>query len=115
MKTRGLDSNDDWDFGRGKQSYVSDKDAVSQNIKTRLRSWKGDCFFDVDSGVDWTNFLDKGKKTQLDLDIKRVILQTAGVLRIKDFSGTLDSSERNLTIAATVDSIFGSITLQEAL
>lgn len=115
MKTRGLDSNDDWEFGRGKQAYVSDKDAVSQNIKTRLRSWKGDCFFDVDSGVDWTNFLDKGKKTQLDLDIKRVILQTAGVLRINSFSSTLDSAERNLTITVTIDTIYGSITIEEAV
>lgn len=115
MKTRGLDSDDDWEFGRGQQSYVSDKDAVAQNVKTRLRSWKRDCFFDVDTGVDWTNYLDKGKKTQLDLDIKRVILQTAGVLRINRFSSTLDSGKRNLTVTVTIDTIYGSITIEEAV
>lgn len=111
MKSRALDSNNDWQFGRGLQSYVTEKNALNQNISTRLKSWKNDCFFAMDDGVDWANLLDKGTKDLLDLDIKRCLLQTEGVLRIDSYSSTLDSTDRGLTIVAEVFTIFGTVTV----
>lgn len=114
MKTRALDSAGDWQFGRGVQSYVTEKNALMQNVKTRLRQWKNNCFFAMTEGVDYTNYLDIGQKAALDLDIKRVILQTNGVLRIAEFTSTLDTDSRALTISATIATIFGNATIQEA-
>jgi len=111
MRTRALDINGDWQFGRGAQSYVTEKNALMQNVKTRLRQWKNNCFFAMTEGVDYTNYLDIGRKALLDLDIKRVILQTLGVLRISDFTSTLDSNSRELTISATIATIFGNATI----
>ena len=115
MKTRALDSLKDWQFGRGLQSYVTEKNSLNQNISTRLKSWKSDCFFAMDDGVDWQNFLDIGKKNYLDVDIKRVILQTEGVLRISAYTSTLDTDNRLVTISATVSTIYGTITISEGL
>lgn len=33
-----------WEFGKGKQSYDIDLQAVMTNIKTRLYCFKNDCF-----------------------------------------------------------------------
>lgn len=115
MKSRALDSSGDWQFGRGVQSYKSDVAALKQNISTRLKSWKNDCFFAMDDGVDWANYLDIGMKTYLDVDIRRVILQTAGVLRLDDYSSTLDATARKVTISCKVLTVFGSTVVEEAV
>lgn len=113
MKVRGLNSVGDWQFGRGKQSYKADLDALKQSILTRLRQWRGDCFFALDDGVDWNNYLSRGTKDRLDLDVKRVILQTGGVLKISAYESTLDRDTRNLSIAANVATVYGTLALEE--
>ena len=115
MKTRALDANGDWQFGKGLQSYVTEANALKQNVMTRLRQWKGDCFFAITDGVDYNNYLDIGRKNMLDLDIKRIILQTAGVLRISKYTSTLSATERNITIDASIVTIFGTIELREGI
>ena len=115
MRVRAIDSLGDWIFGRGKNAYKSDLEAIKQSIMTRLKQWKGDCFFALEEGVDWNNYLDRGRKTLLDIDIKRVILQTGGVLRISDYSSTLDRESRALTVTATVDTIIGVLRITEEL
>jgi hypothetical protein len=111
MKVRALDINGDWQFGRGLQSYKTEKDALNQNISTRLKSWENDCFFAMDEGIDYENYLDIGTKEFLDLDIKRCLLQTEGVLRIDSYSSTINASTRDVTITAEVFTIFGTMTV----
>jgi hypothetical protein len=115
MIVRGLDVNNDWTFGSGKQNYLSDADAVKQCVMTRLKSWKGNCFFDLEAGVDWNNYLDIGTKTLLDLDIKRVILGTDKVLKISSYNSTLDTENRKLTVSAKVETFYGTLTINEAI
>jgi hypothetical protein len=115
MKVRALDALDDWSFGRGAQCYLKDADALAQSVKTRLRQWLNNCFFAMDEGVDWANELDIGTKDALDRDIKRSILQTAGVLRISEYTSTLDSTTRALSIEAHIDTKYGDIAITEAL
>jgi hypothetical protein len=82
VKVRAVDVNNDWLFGAGQQSYKSGMEALKQQIKTRLQSWRSDCFFAPAEGVDWNNYLDIGTKRLLDTDIARVINQTGGVIKI---------------------------------
>jgi hypothetical protein len=106
MKVRALDINEDWTFGKGKSNYFKDIDAIKQNIKTRIKSWKYNCFFAKNDGVDWNNYFNIGTKNQLDLDIKRVILQTNGVLRITEYESTM--TERAIGITVTIVTIYGT-------
>lgn len=113
MIIRALDSIGDWTFGKGKQNYLKGIEALKLDIITRLKSWKGDCFFDLAAGVDYNNFLDIGTQSFLERDIKRVILQTPGVIKINTFESTLNRDDRNLTISSEIVTIYGSLSLGE--
>jgi len=62
MKHRALTSTGDWTFGNGRGNYAVDERGIEVNIATRINSWKNDCFFDFDAGIDWSIRLDKGQK-----------------------------------------------------
>ena len=113
MIIRNLTSANDWTFGAGIQNYRRNLDAIELNIKTRLQSWKGDCFFAPLEGVDYNNYLDVRTKDFLDSDIKRIILQSEGVIKITEYESVLDRNTRALTIAVTISTIFGILDLAE--
>jgi hypothetical protein len=105
MIFRTLDSNGDFTFGKGLNNYATDNKAIGLNIQTRIKSWLGDCFFALNEGIDWYNRL--GKKNQrplLEQDLRRVVLQSFGVIGILEFS--TDLTDRNLQVSYEVDTIF---------
>jgi len=109
MKIRALDTNNDWTFG--KSLFKRDNNAVAQSIKTKLQSWRGDCYFDLTAGVDWSNILGSKIKQLAIADIKRVIAQVTGVLTIDVDFDTIDN--RNLTVSYTVTTIYDDIITDE--
>lgn len=113
MIMRALDSSGDWQFGRGKNSYYTGKMALEYNLKTRLREWKTDCFFSPNSGVDYSNFLEIGTQGMLDQDIRRVTLQSEGILTIDEFESTLDRQTREYTVNMTLGTIYGTLNITE--
>lgn len=105
MIFRNLTAEHDWAFGSGKQNFVDRQTAIGLNIKTRLLSWVGDCFFDQLAGIDWVNRLgSKNQKTLLELDLRRVILQSEGVTGIIDFDTVL--AGRFFTANYSVNTIY---------
>ncbi len=108
MIHRLIDQNGDWVFGRGHSSYVRGLDAILLNVKTRLLSWKGDCFFALREGVDYNNLLAHNTQGALESAIKRVILTSEGVLRIISFSLTLkNDKDRQVEIKTLIDTTYG--------
>jgi hypothetical protein len=107
MIFRALDSDNDWTFGKGKQNYATGLNAIKLNVGTRLKSWKGNCFFAEDEGVDWNNLLDVGTKNLLDADLKRVILQSEGILRINSFESEIDRDTRDYSASTEILTIYG--------
>jgi len=112
MIHRALDTNNDWTFGKGKASFTRKMDALVLNVKTRLRSWRGDCFFATAEGVDYNNFLNIGTKVFLDSDVKRVILQSEGILQITSYESTIDEEGRGFTAQVSVQTIYGAATFE---
>lgn len=105
MIFRNLDSDGDWSFGSGKGNYTDKSSAIGLNIKTRLHSWVGDCFFDQLAGIDWINRLgSKNQRSLLELDLKRVILQSEGVTSIVSFDTILN--DRDFTANYSVNTIY---------
>ena len=91
MIFRNLDSNGDWMFGNGKSSYVSGDTAIGLNISTRVKSWVGDCFFNKQAGIDWSNRLgSKNQRALLETDLRRIILTSYGVTGITSFATVLN-------------------------
>jgi hypothetical protein len=105
MIFRNLDSGGDWTFGAGKQNFASQNKAIGLNIKTRILSWVGDCFFDQPAGIDWLNRLgNKNQRTLLELDLRRIIMGSEGVTEIVSFDTILN--DRNFTGDYSVNTIY---------
>lgn len=107
MIIRNVTNLNDWTFGKGIQNYKTNKDAILLNVKTRLQSWVGDCFYATAEGVDYNNYMDIGTKDFLDSDIKRIILQSEGILKINSYVSTLDRDTREFEAQAEIVTIFG--------
>ncbi len=112
MIVRGIDATGDWLFGKGLNDYLTGKAALSQEIRTRLMSFLGDCFFDKEAGIDWFNLLGSKNQLSLQLAIRATILNTtypaSAVTGIVETTVSLDSS-RELSIAYSVDTTFGNL------
>ncbi len=108
MIVRSLDSNDDWTFGKGKSDYLSNNDAIAQNISTRLRSFVGDCFFDLDAGIDWWTLLGSKNITGLILSIRTLIFNTDNVTSLLELSANLDDN-RNQSITYSVSTVYSTM------
>lgn len=109
MKFRTIDSNGDWTFGKGLNNYSRDINAIELDVITRIKSWKYDCYFAMQEGIDYKNFLERGQQLFLESDLKRYILQTNGIIRINSFSSSLDRETRKLTIQTFLLSIYGPL------
>lgn len=106
MIIRKVDANNDWSFGKGLSDYAADEQAIEQNIKTRILSWVGDCFFALPEGVDWRNRLEIGQQTELLEEVKSIILQSFGVVGINSLTGVFTGSTRNFLITYNIQTIF---------
>jgi hypothetical protein len=107
MLVSGLDSNDDWQFGRGFASYKRDSKAVAQSVVCRIREFLNDWFLDVDRGIDWLALLgERNTQRQIDQSLRRTILETNGVQRLDALAFTHDVETRKVTVKATVVTIF---------
>lgn len=105
MRVRSIDASNDWNFGKGLNDYYLNNDAITQNIKTRLQSFLGDCFFATNAGLDWFNLLGSKNILAVQLAVQAAILNTNGVTRIVDFSLTLESN-RLLKLQYVVETIY---------
>lgn len=108
MIFRGIDGSNDWAFGNGRQSYLTGEAAVAANIKTRLMTFLGECFFALDAGVDWWNLIGaKNPQAQANiiLQCREIIIQSEGVVRINSIAAVMDS-RRKLTLTFNIDTIF---------
>jgi len=109
MIFRNLSDIGDWEFGKGIQDFTSENKAIGMNIQTRIQSWVGDCFFDMNSGIDWLNRLgSKNQRALLELDLKRIIMQSEGVVRLLSFNTDLNG--RSFSASYSVQTIYSTIT-----
>jgi hypothetical protein len=106
---RSLDENGDWEFGKGRQSFKTEQEALKLIIRTRLREWKFDCFFANNNGVDWKNRLsNKNQKRLLDNELRKIIANSTGVVKILKFESSLDS-ERMYKATFDIQTIYSSV------
>lgn len=106
MIFRQIDSNGDWLFGKGVNDYARNEDAIELNIRTRLLSWVGDCFFALADGIDWRNRLDVGQQAALTEEIKSNLLQAFGTMEINDVQASFNGNTRRLDLLYDIKTIF---------
>jgi len=108
---RAIDANNDWMFGAGLNNYVSNQAYVAQDIKTRLQEWLGDCFYNINAGIDWGNLLGSKNQVGLNLAINCVLLNTDNVNGILQSSLSLNSN-RQITLTYSVQTSYGVLNNQ---
>lgn len=114
MRVRAVDQNGDMQFGANQGNFLSNSpDAVAQVVKSRLSLWLGQWFLDTSQGMPWaTKVLGKYTGDTRDAAIQSQILGTPGVLQILNYSSALNRDTRLFSWAATIDTIYGSATIQ---
>jgi hypothetical protein len=107
MRFRGAKNSEDWDFGRGKQCYLNDNDAIAANIATTLRTFQTECFYNEDFGVPWFDLLGQKKVEPLLLTIKQVVAECYGVISVNNISAEV-ADDRSVVVRYSVNTIFST-------
>lgn len=115
MIVRSIDADGDWNFGKGRNDYLKSNTAIAQNIKTRLQSFLGDCFFAINEGLDWFNLLGSKNQIAVELAVRAVLLNTEGVTGVVSSTVFYDANNRNLLITYVVNTVYTSVSNAEAL
>ena len=110
MRVRALDTLGDWLWGNGKGNYKTANSAVAQNIRTRLNSFVGDCFFDLEAGLDWYGLLGYKNQVALRLAVSAVILNTTEVTGLKQIDIKYYPDTRNITISYRAQTTYSTLT-----
>lgn len=111
MLVRRLDEGHDMTFGQGVANYARDDEATAQKVKTRLLLLFNEWFLDTDAGVPHLQQI-MVRPSNLPLAeaiIKRTIIETEGVAKLRSFAMTYDRETRRLTIQATVANTYGTV------
>lgn len=116
MIVRAVKNNKDmakrvWVFCRGTSAYKTSQNATEQIVKSSLLEFKNDCYWALNSGIDWVTRLGyKNQKDLLDADIKETILNCWGVLNLQDFQSSV--LERAYSCSCDVYTIFSEDALK---
>lgn len=113
MRYRALSSTGDYVFGPASFFLANSPAAVAQAIRTRLALYSGEWFLDLREGLDKSQILGNNTQSTRDHEIQQRILSTAGVVSLTSYSSRV-GADRSFTVFATVETQYGSVTLQQA-
>lgn len=117
MRYRKLSATGDYVFGGQQADFYKDvPEGVGQAVLTRLRLLRGEWFLDKTEGTPWsTEVLGKYTNGTYDAAIRQRILGTQGVLQITEYSSSVDTEKRALSVTATISTIYGPTTVEATL
>lgn len=117
MRYRKLDADGDFQMGHGEADYhIDSPEAVAQAVKTRLALLAGEWFLDLTEGTPWAaRVWGKHVRDTYDPLLRRRILETEGVREITSYESSFDGETRTLTVAATIDTVYGAVTVTATL
>lgn len=110
MRYKKLDEDGDYTFGSSAYDFhVNTPEAVGQAVLTRLKHWLGEWFADTSDGTGWTQaILGRQPDNLYEMTLRQRVLETFGVSSIEEFESSLDSRTRILTVAMTIETIYGT-------
>lgn len=112
MRYRAQDESGDYLFLGTSPFLTNTPGAVAQAIRTRLRLHAGEWFLDDRVGFDLNKVLGNNTELTRDDEVKRVISGTRGVTQLVAYSSQVDE-RRRFTVNATVDTLYGRVSITE--
>lgn len=107
MRTRRLDENWDWTFGRSKEDYADKAESVEIRIQQILKCFTQDWFLDMDYGINYLGMMEKPVDwAGLETAIKGKILAEYGVSSIDSFDMSYNPNTRKVVYTVEVNDIY---------
>jgi hypothetical protein len=106
MIFRNLDRNGDWVYGNGVQAYLTGQKAIEKDVKTFLLLWTGNCFWALQAGINWRQYLDRGQQPALLAGLQTGILARYGVMGINQLDAGLDRATRGFFVKYDLATIY---------
>lgn len=105
------ETSGDIEISNGDIRLTEGQETIRQHIMQVLRSFKGEWFLDITSGVPYFGEVFKKNPNPLTLDFvfKDAIANCLGVKEITSFDLSLDNAARKLKLEFSVDTIEGNI------
>ena len=112
-----LDDDGDWLVTNNQLQTVTGADEIAQKIKNRLRAFRGEWFLDVRVGMPWFEKILKKNPNPAEVEtiITEEIVNTDGVLNVRDIELSLDNLTRKLRVDFSAEVIDGVINFSEVL
>ena len=115
LKYRRMDEDGDMVFGRGEQDFMSDIEAITQVIKTRLAAMEGEWWEgDIGALPYFTDILGMASTEEnravVDLMIINRIMDTVGVLSVSEVESSIEN--RHYRFNCKVQTVYGETTAE---
>ncbi len=111
--------NSDWDIDitGSDLTLTTGADAIKQHISQRLKTWYGEWFLDMERGIPYLQQIFKKNPNPIIVDsvFKREIINTPGILQLKEFSLDLNPVARELSLAFKALCTDGIISFEEVI
>ena len=96
----------DWTFGQGYSGYAQNQQALALNIQTLVLSWVGDCFFSLQTGINWKALLNIGQQANLNAALQNLLSGAYGVMNVVDASVVVNPTTRMAIATYTVATVY---------
>lgn len=112
-----LTDTDDLDVSTGNLQLVGGAASIPQDLRIRLKFFKGEWFLDRDAGVPFFQdvLVKNPDPNVLQSVFRKALLETPGVLAINDLSLTRDSVTRKLNVSFRVSTDAGVFAVSQGL
>lgn len=111
MRYRKQADDGDYQFGTSAAFLVNSPETVAQAVMTRMKLLKDEWFVDKREGLDQDRILGAHTTPTRDQEIQQRILGTPGVNALVSYASNVEN--RDFTVAATIDTIYGQATINE--
>lgn len=111
MRDIALTADHDLDVSAGDLSLLDGAAQVAQQIRIKLKLWRGEWFLDTDFGTPYLQAI-LGKQLTLSgaiAALRKSILEVSGVRKIEAFTYKFDSRARSLSVTFTAETPFGLV------
>lgn len=114
MATWALDTNGDWIINNNISTFLTGNLEIIQNVETRIKEQIGDCFFNLQAGIDWIN-MPRGTEqiNNLIIAIKNVIAGTNGVTSVIEINYNFNNISRALEVTANYKTIYSDLEVSQ--